>query len=226
MHRIELITVAAPSFVPRYRRPSHLEEAIERQAGELLEKAKVHRSTSAFGDNPVWVKKKDGRSHLIHSTSSTPHPHSQAGLHLYAIWTRGAKLQRQVNQGFWGSIPEGWMVIYMDDLLAFSRTEVEPDPPKIEAIQRWPLPLRTTTDVQKFVGLTPYYRNFIPGVARIAAPLTDLFEKNKQSIWTENEDGPATTHREPEIISSTVRNSPSKAPQRRPIGNLRSSPVL
>ncbi|CDJ30653.1 uncharacterized protein EMH_0006960 [Eimeria mitis] len=81
---------------------------------------------------------------------------------------------------------------------------VQPDPAKIEAIQRWPLPLYTRTDVQKFLGLASYYRNFIPGFARIAAPLTDLLKKEKQFIWTENEDEAA----------------------RRLIGHLTSSPVL
>ncbi|CDJ35727.1 OSJNBa0079C19.6 protein, related [Eimeria mitis] len=69
-----------------------------------------------------------------------------------------------------------------------SAAGVEPDPARIEAIQRWPLALYTRTDVQKFLGLASYYPNFIPGFARIAAPLTDFLKKEKQFIWTENED--------------------------------------
>ena len=38
MHRIELVEGAAPSFVPRYRRPPQHEEIIERQVDELLKK--------------------------------------------------------------------------------------------------------------------------------------------------------------------------------------------
>ena len=301
MHRIELIPGSAPSFVPRYRRPPHLEEEIERQADELLKKGNVQPSTSAFGHNPVLAKKKDGRWRMcvdfkplnkITVKQKFPMPRVDeildrlqgsavysafdfaeaflqipihpADRHKTAFHTRTrkleytcmpfglvnapAELQRQVNHDFLEPIAEGWMVIYMDDVLVFSRNVqehlqhlrralqllrekqwfvkaqkcsffmqtisflgfrvsaagVQPDPAKIEAIQRWPLPLYTRTDVQKFLGLASYYRNFIPGFARIAAPLTDLLKKEKQFIWTENEDEAA----------------------RRLIGHLTSSPVL
>ena len=61
MHRIELLEGAAPSFVPRYRRPPQHEEEIERQVDELLKKGKIQESTGAFGHNPVLARKKDRR---------------------------------------------------------------------------------------------------------------------------------------------------------------------
>ena len=74
-----------------------------------------------------------------------------------------------------------------------SAAGVRPDQAKKEAISTWPLPLRTRKDVHKFLGLARYYRNFIPGSARIAAPLTDLLKKEKQVIWTKAEDAAART---------------------------------
>ena len=56
---------------------------------------------------------------------------------------------------------------------------VQPVPAKIEAICRWALPVYTRTDVQKFLCSASYYHNFIPGFARIVAPLTDLLEREK-----------------------------------------------
>ena len=44
---------------------------------------------------------------------------------------------------------------------------------KVEAIQDWPGPL-TKNQVCTFVGLTSYYRRFIPHFASLASPLTDL----------------------------------------------------
>ena len=65
---------------------------------------------------------------------------------------------------------------------------LEPDPVKLEAIRSWPLPLGTRTEVQKFLGLASYYRTFIPGFAKIAAPLADLPKKDRQLVWTDAED--------------------------------------
>ena len=74
-----------------------------------------------------------------------------------------------------------------------SATGVQPDPDKTEAIRSWPLPLGTRTEVQKFLGLASYYRNFIPGFAKIAAPLTDLLKKDRLLVWTDAEDKAAKT---------------------------------
>ncbi|CDJ34573.1 OSJNBa0042D13.18 protein, related [Eimeria mitis] len=143
-----------------------------------------------------------------------------------------AELQLRSNHGFLAPITHRRVVIYMHDVLVFSRNVqdqlqqllqslqlvrekqwlakaqkcslfmqkisflgyrvsaagVEPDQAKIEAIGIWPLPLYTRTKVQKFLGLASYYRSFVPGFARIAAPLTDLVKKGKQFTRTENEE--------------------------------------
>ena len=289
-HRIDLIPGAAPSYVPRYRKPPQHEEEIERQANELLRKGKVQESTSAFGHNPVLVRKKDGRWRMcvnfkplnkitvkqkfpmprvdelldrlqgsaVYSTFDFTDAFLQIPIHPddrhktafhtrtrkleytcmpFGLVNAPAELQRQVNRDFEEPINEGWMVVYMDDVLVFSKSVqedpqhlrralqllrekqwyvkaqkcsffmrtvkflgfrvsaagVQPDQAKIEAISRWPLPLRTRKDVQKFLGLASYYRNFIPGFARIAAPLTDLLKKEKQVVWTQTEDAAART---------------------------------
>ena len=53
---------------------------------------------------------------------------------------------------------------------------VQPELSKVEAVQRWPVP-ETKKQVRAFLGLTGYYRKFIPQYASIAAPLTDLTKK-------------------------------------------------
>ena len=54
--------------------------------------------------------------------------------------------------------------------------QVWPEISKVEAVQRWPVST-TKKQVRAFLGLTGYYRKFIPHYATVAAPLTDLTKK-------------------------------------------------
>eukprot|EP00731_Ephydatia_muelleri_P002194 Em0001g2194a len=55
-----------------------------------------------------------------------------------------------------------------------------------EAVADFPRP-RTKTQVREFLGLTGYYRRFIPNYATLATPLTDLTKKSAptQVQWTD-----------------------------------------
>ncbi|KAL5467240.1 hypothetical protein EMCRGX_G031440 [Ephydatia muelleri] len=63
---------------------------------------------------------------------------------------------------------------------------VQPELSKVDAVKQFQVPT-TKSAVRTFLGLTGYYRKFIPGYAELAAPLTDLTRKNAPSIvrWTE-----------------------------------------
>ena len=63
--------------------------------------------------------------------------------------------------------------------------KVCPESAKIEAVRKFEQPT-TKTRVRSFLGLTGYYRKFIPDYATLAAPLTDLTRKTKpnQVAWT------------------------------------------
>lgn len=50
---------------------------------------------------------------------------------------------------------------------------IKPDPKKVSAVQAWPLP-KTVTEVRSFLGLANYFRKFIQGFSKLAAPLTHL----------------------------------------------------
>ena len=62
---------------------------------------------------------------------------------------------------------------------------VRPEQSKVEAVMSFPTP-QTKKQVRAFLGVTGYYRKFIPNFATIAAPLTDLIRKNRpnQVVWT------------------------------------------
>ena len=63
---------------------------------------------------------------------------------------------------------------------------VQPEPSKIQAVINFPIP-STKTQVRGFLGLTGYYRRFIPNYAAMVAILTDLTKKSAsvQVQWSE-----------------------------------------
>ena len=55
---------------------------------------------------------------------------------------------------------------------------------KISAVKDWPVPA-TVKEVQAFLGLAGYYRQFVKNFSTIAAPLTVLTMKNTKFDWTQ-----------------------------------------
>ena len=64
-----------------------------------------------------------------------------------------------------------------------SEEGLRPDPRLLESIQEIQPP-SSVTEVRSFLGLVGYYRRFIKGFFKIAAPLNKLLEKNKPFVCT------------------------------------------
>ena len=64
--------------------------------------------------------------------------------------------------------------------------EVRPTTEKTDAVTRYPIP-RTTKQVHTFVGLTSYFRKYIPNYAIVAKPLTDLLRKDVKFKFEQDE---------------------------------------
>ena len=62
--------------------------------------------------------------------------------------------------------------------------QVRPEKGKFAAVEAFPVP-KTKKDVRAFLGLTGYYRKFIPKYATLAAPLTELTKKQQPNclVW-------------------------------------------
>ena len=63
-----------------------------------------------------------------------------------------------------------------------TRNGIKPDMGKIKAIQELDAP-KTVKEVRAFVGMTSYYRRYIPHYAEIAEPLTQLTRKHVKFDW-------------------------------------------
>ena len=58
------------------------------------------------------------------------------------------------------------------------------DPKKTQAVSDWPRPT-CQKDVRAFLGLAGYYRRFVQGFAKKAAPLHVLLKKGRPFVWTD-----------------------------------------
>jgi hypothetical protein len=59
-----------------------------------------------------------------------------------------------------------------------SSNGISPMPSKVKAVQDFPVP-DNAKSVRSFLGLTSYYRRYIPNYATIASPLYNLYDKKK-----------------------------------------------
>ena len=59
------------------------------------------------------------------------------------------------------------------------------DPKKVSAVAEFPKPTDLRA-VRAFLGLTSYYRRFVPGFSRVAQPLYALTRKNALFVWNED----------------------------------------
>uniref|UniRef100_A0A2N9HRA9 RNA-directed DNA polymerase n=1 Tax=Fagus sylvatica TaxID=28930 RepID=A0A2N9HRA9_FAGSY len=79
---------------------------------------------------------------------------------------------------------EFWLnqVVFLGHVI--SKDGITVDPSKIEAVVSWDRPTNVS-EVRSFLGLAGYYRRFVEGFSRIAAPLTHLTRKNAKFEWKE-----------------------------------------
>ncbi|CAI7763496.1 unnamed protein product [Closterium sp. NIES-53] len=63
---------------------------------------------------------------------------------------------------------------------------VEIDPKKLDTVKAWHPPTNIT-ELQSFLGFVNYVRRFVPDMARLIAPLTDLLRKGVPFTWGEKE---------------------------------------
>ena len=95
-------------------------------------------------------------------------------------------------------------VVYLGHIV--SAKGVRADPKKVPAVQEFPTPVDTRT-LRSFLGLTSYYRRFVPGFASVAGRLQGLTKKDVPFIWT-TECQAAFSHLKNMLTSSPILTYP------------------
>ncbi|CAB0039370.1 unnamed protein product [Trichogramma brassicae] len=67
--------------------------------------------------------------------------------------------------------------------LEVSANGIKPGQGKVEAIKRFPVP-KNVHEIRRFLGLTGFFRRFVPRYAEIAAPLSGLLKSDREFIWS------------------------------------------
>jgi len=74
------------------------------------------------------------------------------------------------------------------ELLGYLVSEkgIRPNPDKVKAIQQM-APPKSITEVRRFLGMTGYYRQCMPGYAQVAEPLIRLTRKGEPFVWSKEQ---------------------------------------
>ena len=87
-----------------------------------------------------------------------------------------------------------------------SREGLKMDPKKVETVRNWDTKnMNTVTKVRSFLGMCSYYRRFIEGFSRVAAPLTDL---TKDGVDVERESQTPQCRRAMQILIKAITGEP------------------
>ena len=78
-----------------------------------------------------------------------------------------------------------WKVGFLGVVIRPEGIKIEKE--KIREVLEWLTP-KCVKDIQKFLGLANYYRQFIQGFASIARPLHDIVKKDRKWEWIEKQE--------------------------------------
>ena len=91
------------------------------------------------------------------------------------LWEAGLKMKHSKCDFFKSEIH------YLGHLI--SPEGISPLPNKLDSIKHMPVP-NSVKEIKQFLGLTGYYRKFVPRFADISRPLTTLMKKDVKFEWT------------------------------------------
>ena len=88
------------------------------------------------------------------------------------------KVLRRLEKCVWKVREVGFLGVIIGE----DRVRIEKE--KVQGVIEWPVP-RSMKDVQKFLELANYYRQFVKDFAKIAKPLHEMMRKETKWNWGE-----------------------------------------
>ncbi|XP_022975335.1 uncharacterized protein LOC111474513 [Cucurbita maxima] len=186
-HEIELLPGVKPPAKNAYRMASPELAELRKQLDELLTAGFIHPAKAPYEALVLFQKKKDGTLGLCIDYRA-----------LKKVMVRN-KYPLPIISYLFDQLHEAKYFTKLD--LRSGCEKIGRDSDKIKAIQEWKIPT-SVSDVQSFLGLANYYRRFVEGFSRRAAPLTELLKKDHPWSWSNKcqmtfEDLKATMTRDP-----------------------------
>lgn len=98
-------------------------------------------------------------------------------------------------------------VKYLGHIIGYGT--IKTDPEKVQAIRDFPLPT-SVRQLRRFLGVCGWYRRFVRDFASISSPITDMLQKGKKFLWSE-EAVQAFTNLKEILCSAPVLHNPDFA---------------
>ncbi|XP_070668228.1 uncharacterized protein [Malus domestica] len=186
--QVEIATSTNPISLTPYRMASAELKELKIQFSELVDKGFIQPSTSPWGVQVLFVRKKDGTLRLcidyrqlnrlkiknedIPKTAfMTQYGHYEFLVMPFRLTNAPVAFMDLMNQVFQPYL-DRFVIVFIDDIL-------------IAAVENWEQP-RTVTEVRSFLGLASYYRRFVKDFSVIALPLTRITRKDVKFEWDDN----------------------------------------
>ncbi|GFY24540.1 transposon Tf2-11 polyprotein [Trichonephila clavipes] len=159
------VTDDKPIYHSPRRLPFTERDIVDKQIGEWTQNGIIEPCSSAYANQVLVVRKKDGSPRIC-------------------IDFR--KLNRVLVKDHYPLPLIEDILDKLQDTRVFSTIDLRhiiennklfPSPSKTKSVVHYPEP-KTTKEVQRFLGLTGYFRKFIPAYSVIAKPLSDLLRKD------------------------------------------------
>ncbi|GFX88589.1 retrovirus-related Pol polyprotein from transposon 297 [Trichonephila clavipes] len=164
------LSITVTDDKPIYHSPRRLpfteRDIVDKQIDEWIQNGVIEPCSSAYASQVLVVRKKDGSPRVC-------------------IDFR--KLNRVLVKDHYPLPLIEDILDKLQDTRVFSTIDLRhiiennklfPSPSKTKSVVNYPEP-KTTKEVQRFLGLTGYFRKFIPAYSVIAKPLSDLLRKDK-----------------------------------------------